>query len=211
MSQVAIQTAGGARTRYTAVAVVLHWLIALAILGQIALGLAMTQLALPPMRQFQLYQWHKSIGITVLLLIVLRVLWRLGHRPPPLPLAMPAAERRAAAGVHLLLYALLLGLPLSGWAVVSASPFNIPTVLYGVLPWPHLPVLPDLHDKVPVEAVLKAVHAYGAWVLIALLALHIVAALRHALILRDDVLWRMLPIVPRPSVRRAKGHSRRIS
>ena len=194
--------AGKAGARYTAVAIVLHWLIALAILVQIGLGLAMTQLALSPMRQFQLYQLHKSVGITVLLLVLLRVLWRLGHRPPPLPTAMPAVERRAAEGTHLLLYTLLLGLPLTGWAVVSASPFNIPTVLYGIVPWPHLPVLPGLHDKAPVEAVLKAIHAYGAWVLIAVLALHIGAALRHAFLLRDDVLWRMLPVFPRPSAQR---------
>lgn len=187
-----------ARARYTMIAIALHWLIALAILGQIAVGLAMTQLALSPMRKFQFYQLHKSVGITVLLLVVLRVLWRLGHRPPPLPAAMPAVERRAAEGTHFLLYALLLGLPLTGWAVVSASPFNIPTVLYGLVPWPHLPVLPSLH-KAPVEAVLKAVHAYGAWALIALLALHVAAALRHALLLHDGVLWRMLPMSPRPS------------
>jgi cytochrome b561 len=171
----------------------LHWLIAAAIFGQIALGLAMTRQGLPLMRQFQLYQLHKSVGITILLLVVLRVLWRLGHRPPPLPPAMPALERRAAGGAHLLLYALILGLPLTGWAVVSASPFNIPTVLYGVVPWPHLPVLPELHDKAPAEAALKAVHAYGAWVLIVLVAVHIAAAFRHAIVLRDGVLRRMVP------------------
>ena len=193
---------GTAPARYTTVAIVLHWLIALAILGQIGLGLAMTQFKLSPMRQFQLFQLHKSVGITVLSLVLLRVLWRLGHRPPPLPAAMPAVERRAAEGTHLLLYALLLGMPLTGWAVVSASPFNIPTVLYGLVPWPHLPVLAGLHDKAPVEAVLKAIHAYGAWVLIAVLALHIAAALRHALLLHDDVLWRMLPVFPRPSAQR---------
>ncbi len=187
--------------RYTTVAIVLHWLIAFALIEQIALGLAMTQLEETPARQFQLFQLHKSIGITVLLLVLLRVLWRLRHRPPPLPAAMPAVERRAAAGTHLLFYALLLGLPLTGWAVVSASPFNIPTVLYGIVPWPHLPVLPALHDKAPVEAVLKAVHAYGAWMLIALLALHVAAVLRHVVVSDDDVLWRMLPLFPRPSAR----------
>ena len=190
---------GGVGARYTGVAILLHWLIAVAILGQIALGLIMTQKGLPPMRQFQLYQLHKSVGITILLLVVLRVLWRLGHRPPPLPPAMPALERRAAGGAHLLLYGLILGLPLTGWAVVSASPFNIPTVLYSVVPWPHLPVLPELHDKAPVEAALKAVHAYGAWALIALVALHTAAALRHAIVLRDGVLRRM---APQPRTRR---------
>lgn len=179
--------------RYTAVAILLHWLIAAAIFAQVALGLTMTQKGLPPMRQFQLYQLHKSVGITILLLVVLRVLWRLGHRPPPLPSAMPAMERRAAAGAHLVLYGLIVGLPLTGWAVVSASPFNIPTVLYGIVPWPHLPVLSTLQDKAPVEATLEAVHAYGAWLLIALIAVHAAAALRHGIVLRDGVLRRMIP------------------
>ncbi|GJD49665.1 Cytochrome b561 [Methylobacterium crusticola] len=187
--------------RYTTVAILLHWLIALGVLGMIGIGLAMTRGGLAPMRQFQLYQWHKSLGITVLLLAVLRVAWRLLHRPPPLPAAMPRAERRAASAAHGLLYLLLLGLPLTGWAVVSASPFNIPTVLYGLVPWPHLPVLSDLPNKAPVEAALKLVHGYGAWVLIGLLLLHLGAALRHHLVLRDDTLWRMLPLVPRPGAR----------
>ncbi|AWN45330.1 cytochrome B [Methylobacterium terrae] len=184
--------------RYTLVAIVLHWLIALGILVLLALGLAMTRGSLPPMDRFAFYQWHKSVGLTVLVLMGLRVLWRLFHTPPPLPEAMPRAERRAAGAAHLALYGLLVAMPLVGWAMVSASPYNIPTVLYGVIPWPHLPVLPELPNKAAVEGVLKLVHSYGAWLLIALLLLHVGAALRHHLVLRDDTLWRMLPLVPRP-------------
>ena len=95
----------------------------------------------------------------------------------------------------------LLAMPLVGWAMVSASPYNIPTVLYGVIPWPHLPVLPELPNKAAVEGVLKLVHSYGAWLLMALLLLHVGAALRHHLALRDDTLWRMLPLVPRRSAK----------
>ena len=206
MAKPAVPGARRAPDRYTAVAIVLHWLIALAILGQIALGLAMTQIKLAQMTQFQLYQLHKSVGITVLLLVVLRVLWRLGHRPPPLPHDMPIVERRAAEGTHTLLYLFLVGMPLTGWAVVSASPFNLPTVLFGVVPWPHLPILATLENKAPVEAVLKLVHNYGAWALIALLALHVGAALRHQLVLHDDILWRMLPLFPRPAGVRRERH-----
>ena len=182
----------------------LHWVIALGILCLIVIGLVMTQLTIPQVLQFRLYQLHKSIGITVLLASVLRVLWRLGHRPPPLPAHLPRLERRAAEGMHLVLYGFLFGLPLTGWALVSASPFNIPTVLYGVIPWPHLPVLSTLHDKVSADAWLSKIHAYGAWLLIALLAVHVGAALRHRLVLRDDVLSRMLP----PFRRRATTGSR---
>lgn len=186
--------------RYTRVAIALHWLSALAVLGLIGIGLVMTHGDLAPMRRFALYQWHKSLGITVLGLSLLRLGWRLTHRPPPLPPTLPRHERAGAHVAHALLYGLLLGLPLVGWAVVSASPFNLPTVLYGIVPWPHLPVLPDLADKATVEAVLKRIHAWGAWFLIALLALHVGAALRHHLTLRDDTLRRMLPRLSRTSL-----------
>jgi cytochrome b561 len=178
--------------RYHAVAIALHWVIALGILALIVMGLAMTHLGLPAMAKFQLYQLHKSIGITVLLAAVLRVLWRLVRKPPPLP-AMPAAEKAAAEGAHLLLYVLMLALPLSGWALVSVSPFNLPTVLYGTWPWPHLPVLSDLPNKAQVEPVVKFIHGKLAWFLGALVALHAGAALRHHFVLRDGVLDRMLP------------------
>lgn len=179
--------------RYTGVAIALHWLIGLGIIGQLALGLVMTQLALPRMTEFKLYQLHKSIGITILLLVALRVLWRLGHRPPKLPTEMPALERHAAEGTHWLLYLFMFGLPITGWMLVSVSPYNLPTVLFGQIPWPHLPILATLSNKAPVEAVFKAIHAYAAWLLIAIVAIHAAAALRHHFIKRDDVLRRMLP------------------
>lgn len=179
--------------RYSAVAIGLHWASALGVLALIGMGLTMTHAALAPLRQFELYQWHKSVGITVLALTLLRVLWRLTHRPPPHPVGMPAHERAAASAAHGLLYLLLVGLPLTGWALVSLSPFNIPTVLYGLVPWPHLPLAALVPDPTAAEGYLKRVHASGAWLLTALLVLHVAAALRHHLILRDDVLSRMLP------------------
>jgi cytochrome b561 len=194
---------GVSARRYSAVAILLHWASALGVLVLIGLGLTMTHAALAPLRQFQLYQWHKSVGITVLALTALRVLWRLTHRPPPHPAGMSARERRAAAAAHHLLYLLLVGLPLTGWAVVSLSPFNIPTVLYGIVPWPHMPLAALVPDPGAAEAVLKRVHALGAWFLAALLAVHVAAALRHHLLLRDDVLRRMLPgrrWLPTPTV-----------
>lgn len=184
---------GVSARRYSAVAILLHWASALSVLVLIGLGLTMTHAALAPLRQFQLYQWHKSVGVTVLALTVLRLLWRLTHRPPPHPVGMPARERRAAAAAHHLLYLLLVGLPLTGWAVVSLSPFNIPTVLYGLVPWPHLPLAAHVPDPAAAEGLLKQVHALGAWFLAALLAVHVAAALRHHFLLRDDVLRRMLP------------------
>lgn len=180
-------------SRYSEVAIAIHWLTAIAIVSQFALGWWMISLRPPSPLHFSLYQWHKSIGITILALSVLRLTWRLLHRPPPLPESMPTWEKRAAKLSHATLYFLLVALPISGWAVVSASPLNIPTVLYGILPLPHLPVLGDLPDKSEAQKSLKALHEIGGWILALLLAGHVGAALRHHFLLRDDVLVRMLP------------------
>jgi cytochrome b561 len=181
------------KTHYDAVAIFLHWLTAFAIAGQLAMGWSMVVMGPGSYLKFQLYQAHKSVGITILALSVLRLGWRLLHAPPPLPASMPAWEQRLAHFNHFTLYALLLALPLSGWALVSASPLNIPTVLFGAVPLPHLPVLGTLPNKSAVEPVLKEVHEAGGWILVALLAGHIAAALRHHFLLRDDVLVRMVP------------------
>ncbi|WP_298426433.1 cytochrome b/b6 domain-containing protein [Rhodoblastus sp.] len=166
--------------RYDAVAVVLHWAMALAIFALIGLGLVMKHADIPKIRVFQLYQLHKSIGVVVLLLALARLLWRLAHRPPPLPAVMPALERAAAHAGHAALYLFMFVLPLSGWAVVSTASMNIPTVLFGVIPWPHLSFLADSADKAAIHAVVEAVHKYGAYALIVVLIGHVGAALRHA-------------------------------
>jgi cytochrome b561 len=180
-------------SRYTLVAIILHWVMAIGILALAGIGLAMTHLKLDPLKLFQLYQLHKSIGITILLAAILRLVWRLANRPPALPSSMTQLARKAAEGSHFLLYFFLIALPLTGWALVSASVLEIPTVLYGVVPWPHLPLLSTLDNKKPVEDALKLVHAYGAWALLALVAGHAGAALHHHFIAKDDVLSRILP------------------
>lgn len=181
------------RARYDSIAMTIHWLTALAISAQLAMGWSMTLMKPGTYLQFSLYQWHKSIGMTILALSLVRLLWRLAHPPPPLPATMPAWQRRLAKFTHAGLYVLMIGLPLTGWAVVSASTFNVPTVLYGVLPLPHIPWLADLPDKSAAESALKLVHLSAGLILVVLLAGHIGAALRHHFTLRDDVLLRMLP------------------
>ncbi|MDR3515701.1 MAG: cytochrome b [Azospirillaceae bacterium] len=179
--------------RYDAGAIAIHWLTALAVIALLAMGLTMTSLRPGSALQFSLYQWHKSVGITVLALSLIRLLWRLAHRAPALPASMAPWEQWAAHAGHLALYGLLFAMPLTGWAVVSASPYNIPTVLYGLIPFPHLPILATLQDKKPVLAVLEQIHSAGAWIMIATLVGHIAAALRHQFLLRDGVMERMLP------------------
>jgi cytochrome b561 len=182
-----------ARTRYDSVAIALHWAIAFGIILQIVMGLTMAHFAIPIGTKFWLYQFHKSVGITVLFAVAIRVLWRLTHTPPALPDSMQGLERRAAGAAHLALYGFMLALPLTGWALVSVSPYNIPTVLYGLIPWPDLPILSTLPDKHAADAVAEFIHSRLAWVLAGLVALHAAAALRHHFILHDGVLRRMLP------------------
>jgi cytochrome b561 len=177
--------------RYTRLAIALHWAIAAAILAQLALGLWMVQAIKHPaerMTAFQAYQWHKSLGLVILLLSLARLGWRIAHPAPAFPASMPHWEQAAARGVHWLLYGLTIALPLLGWALVSASPLKIPTVVFGLIEWPHLPGL-----AAAAEPALKLAHRTGAYLAIALLVLHVAAALKHQIIDRDGVLRRMLP------------------
>jgi cytochrome b561 len=171
--------------RYGTPAIAAHWLLALLLVGNFALGLWMTELALSPLR-LKLYNWHKWAGVVILTLSLLRLLWRLGHRPPA-ALPMPAWQAQAARATHLGLYLLFFAVPLAGWAYSSAAGF--PIVWFGVLPLPDfVPV-----DKALAEAI-KPWHERLAWTLIALVALHVAAALKHHFIDRDGLLQRMWPL-----------------
>ncbi len=176
--------------RYHAVAIVLHWLLALMITASFSLGLYMTDLPLSPMR-LKLYNWHKWAGVTILALSALRLLWRLGHPPPALPAAVATAmapwQLILFRATHRLMYLLFFAVPLAGWAHSSAMGF--PVIWFGVLPLPDfVPV-----DRAFAEAVLKPLHAGCAFSLAAAVLLHVGAVLKHQLIDRADLLARMWP------------------
>ena len=188
------------RSTYSSVAITLHWLIALGVLTNIGLAWYFGTLkgaeAIPPI------QLHKSIGITVLLLTLIRIGWRLTHAAPPLPDTMRTWEKWAAKATHFVFYLLLLGLPLSGWAMVSASPLIKvhPTMLYGVIPWPTFPILPTDPDQLhATRKLFNKTHELLGWVAYATIVLHVGAALKHQIIDRDDVLARMIPFLHRKS------------
>lgn len=170
--------------RYTATAIALHWLLALLIAGNFALGVYMRELPFS-MTRLKLYNGHKWVGITILALSALRLLWRLTHRPPA-DLPMPAWQRRAAHAAHAALYLLFFAVPLMGWAYSSAAGF--PVVLFGVLPLPDF-VAPDR----ALSETLKPLHGQLAFALAAVVALHVAAALKHRYIDRDGLLRRMWP------------------
>jgi cytochrome b561 len=181
--------------RYTRVAIVLHWLIAIAIIGLLAVGLTMTEKDFYPQDvQFQLFQLHKSMGLTVLVLSVLRLLWRLLHKPPPLPAEMQAWEVFAAKATHWVFYGLMFVIPLTGWAMVSTSSWGLPTYWFGLFEWPHLP-LQNLSSKEGINEGAGNAHEFFSYLLIALLALHIGAAVKHYIWNRDNVVSHMIPIL----------------
>ena len=176
-------------SRYHGVSIALHWVLALALAAMFGVGLYMADLPFSPLR-LKLYNWHKWAGVVILALSLIRLLWRLTHRPPALPrrieAAMPAWQMRAYHATHGLLYALFFIVPLVGWAYSSAAGFSI--VLFGVLPLPDF-VSPDK----ALAALIKPWHEWSAFALAALVVLHVLAALKHHWVDRDGLLQRMLP------------------
>ncbi len=167
--------------RYSRVAMLLHWIIAGALAVEIGIGFGMPK----DISGFALVQFHKSLGITILVLTVLRIVWRLGHKPPPAvdkgPLGLLAKL------VHVGLYVFMLAAPLTGWMLVSTDSLKVPTVIFGLIPLPHLPLDPAINEGV------GEVHELLAFFGIALFVLHVAGALKHHFINRDTVLSRMSP------------------
>lgn len=169
--------------RYSSAAIFLHWLLAALLLFQLSLGWRLETLANVP--QFIAFQLHKSVGIAILLLSLVRLGIRLAvPRPAPVP-ASPALSLLAGA-THALLYVVMIAGPLTGWIMVSTATVRVQTLLFNVVPWPHLPLGPGWNK--PAETV----HEIIAWLFVGLVVLHVAGALRHHM-LRDDVIGRMMP------------------
>lgn len=170
--------------RYSYTAITLHWLIALLLAFQIALGWALEGQNSPEL--FARYQLHKSVGITILLLSLARLAIRFAL-PRPSASEGPVWARALANIVHWLFYLVMILGPVSGWLLVSTARIQVPTLLYGITPWPHLPVGRSWHE--PAEAI----HGAMAWLAIGLFLLHIAGALRHQWLLGKPELQRMIP------------------
>jgi cytochrome b561 len=180
-------SASNSTTRYTRVAIGLHWLIAVALVGSFSVGLYMVELPLSP-QKLRIYSWHKWAGVTIFLCVVLRLGWRLWHPPPELPAAMPAWQRSLAGASHVLLYLLMFAVPLSGWLMSSAKGFQ--TVWFGILPLPNL-----LEKNKELGDLLQQIHVLLNFSMAALVCVHIGAALKHHFFDRDEVLARMIPFL----------------
>jgi cytochrome b561/polyisoprenoid-binding protein YceI len=181
--------------RYSSVAVALHWAIALLILAQIASGLYMVDLPKSSSVKFDLYQLHKSFGLSILGLTLIRLGWRLAHKPPALPSFMPGWQKLIARLTHWAFYALMLLTPLAGLAIVSVSPLNVTTLWFGLFEVPHLPFFSGVADRGAAAEVFAEVHEYLAFSILFLFVLHVGAALKHGFVNRDGVLRSMAPRV----------------
>lgn len=172
--------------RYTTTAIVLHWLIALLIVGTFTLGLVMTDIPGFTPTKLKYVSWHKWAGVTVLLLAALRLLWRLANRPPAYPDTMPRWQQGAAHGLHHLLYVLMFAVPATGYLYSSAA--GVPVVYFKLVPLPTI-----IEANAQLKPVLKEVHYWLNMVLAGVVGLHVAAALKHVLVDRDGAMRRMLP------------------
>lgn len=176
--------------RWDAVTRTLHWLVAALILALFALGWLARLAPLTP-GKISLFYWHKSLGLLVLALVLIRLGWRAGNRPPALPAGLAAWEPLVARATHVFLYFLIVLLPLSGWLIDSAS--GIPFQIFWRVPLPAIvPV------SAGIEHLAEVVHLSASWALAVVLVGHIGAALRHHFVLHNTVLLRMLPFVKNP-------------
>lgn len=170
--------------QYTLIAIGLHWWIALLIFIAFPLGIYMHDLPFSPTK-LKLFSWHKWIGVTVFMFVVVRIYWRLRHSPPALPESMANWQKLVSHFTHGLLYLLMVAVPLSGWLMSSAKDFQ--TVWFGVLP------IPDLLGKdKELGNLLVIVHETFNFSLLTLVAVHVLAALKHHYIDKDMILRRML-------------------
>ncbi len=179
--------------KYSRVAVVLHWLIAALIGANIVLALGSDYV--PDAYVRPMIDLHKSFGITVLCLFILRLLWRLTHRPPPLPANYAPWERRAAHAAHWALYALILAIPCTGWIHDSAwaAAASHPMRLYWTIPWFRLPFILALDPatKETVHHLFGRIHTLLGYALYAVLAAHVLGALKHQFLDREPEIQRM--------------------
>ncbi|MDG1285974.1 MAG: cytochrome b [Rickettsiales bacterium] len=169
--------------RYNKIAIGFHWIVALIMIGLLALGLIMVDMPKPD--KYVFYGWHKAFGIIVLGLVTLRLIWRIMRKPPELPQNTLKMHKIAAHVTHIVLYVLMFAMPLIGWTMSSAG--GHPVSVFGL----KIPAIVG-KDK-ELGSLMHDLHEWGSWALIAVIMLHLGASLYHHFILKDGILLRMLP------------------
>lgn len=161
---------------YDAVAITLHWVMAISFLLMLGSGLAFDNVPMEQSFKFSLYQWHKSLGVLLMIAFVLRIGWRFFHKPPTLPQSFKKLDVIGAKVGHWALYALMIAMPITGWAMVSSSPYGLPTIVFGWFEWPHIP---NLSGNEFINWLAKESHEILAWIFLITIAVHILAVIKH--------------------------------
>jgi cytochrome b561 len=174
-----------ANARYNNVAIALHWLIAVGVLVMIGLGWYMTDIPKGTPERAYFFNLHKSIGVTVGIVALIRLWWRATHRPPPLPSTMAGWEVSAAKINHALLYACIIAMPVIGFLASNFTKYGVK--YFGIQVGPFFPENTALRDR------LQEVHGLLSYVLVVLVIVHVLAAFKHLLVDKDGVFQRMLP------------------
>ena len=174
--------------RYHGLAITLHWVMAVAFFAMLGSGLAMVHLELEQSLKFQMFQWHKSLGVLLLMAAALRILVKFKTKQPRWPDSMKPLEKKAAKIGHWAFYGWMFALPVAGWVMVSASPYGLPTIVFGWFEWPHIP---GIAANDTVEDTAEEIHAWLAYSFMALIGMHIAAVIKHAVFEKENLLPRM--------------------
>lgn len=173
-------------SRYNRTAMLLHWLVALLLLGQFAFGWLLDDIPRGTPARGYFFSLHKSTGMLIGLLILARIIWRLTHTPPALPDSVPRWQRQLAAMAHYGLYALMVVMPLSGYVASNFSKYGVHFFnVYKLAPWGE--------DNKAIYAFFNQTHGVASWLLLALVLVHVLAALKHVWVDRDTLFYRMWP------------------
>ncbi len=175
-------------SRYNIVAIILHWVMAIAFLLMLGSGLAFDNIEMSQSLKFNMYQWHKSLGVLLLITFFIRVGWRLFHKPPSLPQSYKKLDIIGAKLGHIGLYALMIAMPLTGWLMVSSSPYGLPTIVFGWFEWPHIDFV---QGSEVINKLSKNMHEILSWIFIAMIAVHVAAVIKHIKMDKINLLKRM--------------------
>ncbi|MFN8912235.1 MAG: cytochrome b, partial [Alphaproteobacteria bacterium] len=154
----------------------------------LGVGFFMANVESPLVKEMDLYQMHKSFGITLLFLVLVRIYWRKNHTPPNYPQTVSQSETKLANVVSYLLYALMVLMPLAGWAMSSSTPPEWKTMFFGLFEWPRIP---GLVGNTELKELFKAMHFFGAIALVTLIALHLAGTIKHLVIDKENLLKRI--------------------
>lgn len=174
--------------KYRTSLIITHWLMALAFVLMLMSGFIMVNLEFNPNLKFQIFQWHKSLGVILLCTFFLRIILRLTKETPKLPKNIKTLEKIAAKLGHYLLYIFMILIPLSGWIMASSSPYGLPTIVFGLFEFPHFP---KIAGNELAHLYSNKVHGIFAYCFFVVILLHILAVIKHAIFDKENLLPRM--------------------